>query len=969
MNGQQVVKWFAGTATVKPNDVQWISGAEFKRAFPSEARGFNYDLLKLTPIVDNRTYAIGAVGSSVRPITRRVIFVDTDKPTKCGAMCRNAKGPMCDCSCKGENHGASAAMARSRFTIADIDLQPTQEMADNAERGLKLRQQHGRGGTAVGVARKTAQIDKNESAYGAARKSTMARNKYLPADEIVHSFNDGWTVVKRWDGYLGKYGLLLTNKGKQNIHVDSLNEAKQRHDSINHWIFRATIVENKPNEFLIQATKVDGGWALGDRGGKPFKTKDAAQKSLEKQQADQRRKLGMSRHGKATMAKREYVLWALPKGETDRMHEKPIAYNITKPADMERIKVEATKRGYHSFRVQVIEWARSGAKAAFDAFNPFTAPAKPASWDGKRITLNNKMYKVEPNGGAYDLYDMNTNKKAKTVTAEQLYRAWSQGRITSIYSCFGAKARFADQDLAQELVRVRIGNETVSAREFMNYAKQFVPNVSRNDSLADIVEKVNAALAQRGDKVRTQIVTTRPTYKIPLRIVTRSKMSRFGGKETHMKNGMKAAFSATPHKVTYTDKSGVTHTYMVSDKILRAMNGTKRYAESVGSKPDYSSVLRLGERTGEVVRASRSGAKAQFDLRAKVAQMKTMVSKLVTTLGFKPDEVTGNEQMMHILFLNKPKQADRLAAALRTNLARVGVPNSAITTHENYYADENTTYGGVWIDLTALANAAGKMSRARFARWEEHHSDGWGDVSVSYTLNGTNWEIVMNAATGKGYLMRKTASGHKVVKEGSLEQLKRYAETTKSSRSGAKAAFAITKEQIRGASKEELRSIEQRLMALAKSGDKNAAALLDYVEEEYNDRYRGTHSRAGAKAAFAEELIQKLSGGWEIVKIDGILHLAKGNEAIPVPNVQRAMELHRASTEGRLMKENVAGTKTQAFSRVGEEEAFDIGASSDVEDPTKDEQLIALANRVGREHTVNLFKCWSEGKASMGYAQ
>jgi hypothetical protein len=71
------------------------------------------------------------------------------------------------------------------------------------------------------------------------------------------------------------------------------------------------------------------------------------------------------------------------------------------------------------------------------------------------------------------------------------------------------------------------------------------------------------------------------------------------------------------------------------------------------------------------------------------------------------------------------------------------------------------------------------------------------------------------------------------------------------SRPGAKAAFAITKEQIRGASREELRSIEQRLMALAKAGDKNAAALLDYVEEEYNDRYRGTHSRPGAKAKFA----------------------------------------------------------------------------------------------------------------------
>jgi hypothetical protein len=74
--------------------------------------------------------------------------------------------------------------------------------------------------------------------------------------------------------------------------------------------------------------------------------------------------------------------------------------------------------------------------------------------------------------------------------------------------------------------------------------------------------------------------------------------------------GAKAKFAATPNKVTYTDKSGVTHTYMVSDRILLAMNGTKKYAEAVGSKPDYASVLRLGERTGEVVRASRPGAKS-----------------------------------------------------------------------------------------------------------------------------------------------------------------------------------------------------------------------------------------------------------------------------------------------------------------------------------------------------------------------
>jgi hypothetical protein len=36
---------------------------------------------------------------------------------------------------------------------ADIDLKPTQTMANNAKRGLELRREFGRGGTSVGVAR------------------------------------------------------------------------------------------------------------------------------------------------------------------------------------------------------------------------------------------------------------------------------------------------------------------------------------------------------------------------------------------------------------------------------------------------------------------------------------------------------------------------------------------------------------------------------------------------------------------------------------------------------------------------------------------------------------------------------------------------------------------------------------------------------------------------------------------------
>jgi hypothetical protein len=38
-------------------------------------------------------------------------------------------------------------------TIGDLDLRPTETMANNAKRGLELRKEYGRGGTAVGVAR------------------------------------------------------------------------------------------------------------------------------------------------------------------------------------------------------------------------------------------------------------------------------------------------------------------------------------------------------------------------------------------------------------------------------------------------------------------------------------------------------------------------------------------------------------------------------------------------------------------------------------------------------------------------------------------------------------------------------------------------------------------------------------------------------------------------------------------------
>lgn len=58
--------------------------------------------------------------------------------------------------------------------MADIDLQPTAEMAANAKRGLALRDEHGRGGTEIGVAR--ARDISNRKVKELERKEENARS-------------------------------------------------------------------------------------------------------------------------------------------------------------------------------------------------------------------------------------------------------------------------------------------------------------------------------------------------------------------------------------------------------------------------------------------------------------------------------------------------------------------------------------------------------------------------------------------------------------------------------------------------------------------------------------------------------------------------------------------------------------------------------------------------------------------------
>lgn len=63
---------------------------------------------------------------------------------------------------------------------------------------------------------------------------------------------------------------------------------------------------------------------------------------------------------------REWVLWGLPRGKRDRIHERILYTQAKSEADLERVKALAAKDGWHSFRVQVLDLSKPfNASAAF----------------------------------------------------------------------------------------------------------------------------------------------------------------------------------------------------------------------------------------------------------------------------------------------------------------------------------------------------------------------------------------------------------------------------------------------------------------------------------------------------------------------------------------------------------------------------------------------------------------------------
>jgi len=143
------------------------------------------------------------------------------------------------------------------------------------------------------------------------------------------------------------------------------------------------------------------------------------------------------------------------------------------------------------------------------------------------------------------------------------------------------------------------------------------------------------------------------------------------------------------------------------------------------------------------------------------------------------------------------------------------------------------------------------------ANWSHTQSQGWGDFSEGWeaTINGTKFSIVVDERTRKGTLYRSAPGGASTkVKDGSVDELKRYAETHRFSRPGAKdmmAAGDMTTPEAIAKMMEAWNKIE----AQAKKQFPNASKeeLYRITKSAMESALKFKFSRPGAKATFKVE--------------------------------------------------------------------------------------------------------------------
>ena len=1062
--GRAETKYFVGATEIPRNQIREISQVQFARLFPNRRDGFTAKSGAKREKLDDRAFwseaklrefyeseaqrffdppkwmnkdfvqkkkdeiaRVGGVGAWVKEriedwgsvvggakflvtagsppqaIERVVKWEQKEKQTMCGARCRNARGPNCDCVCEGKFHGQGVAMSRAHF--AEIDLKPTSEMATNAERGLALREKHGKGGTAVGVAR--ARDIKNRA--NLSPETVKRMHAFFSRHEGNQKGGEddaGYIAWLLWGGDAGKAWAArkveqidkTTNRrtnmrfAKPKLDTAQIasiaksygEKARQRgvrriadDDQYRRWISNYTkaLGLDYMDPTLARArTVADKAWSDGwdedswDEltNGPKFKVGDKVFTT----HLGRRRVVGkVVRVNRLAKPEPEYIIdftidprGGLPTGRSQLNIAQSSLTAMARSSDMKNmkkaafaepktVKVVLTPKGTYKVVgydangreyeygllsdkaraeqkardvARYKDWrfvsSRSGGKSAFahpdDAKITQTSlirgngrkyeivSRKPASPEARAQLGQTEWLDIRGANGAIYIVQVFDNGTYRVLSPRG--KAW-QGRVLASRS--GGKSAFgAWREGGFEFKTRTLGAEQV----------QLLVNEGSGWMNAGVVADEQEAR----DASRGYVKTRNKGFVYIGGVWQKAKSSRSGGK-ARFGNADAMISLANGYISDGDDEAG-----SVLADLVRMDN---RGLLSPDQKQTLKGLIREARAMGVY---SRSGGKSAFA--ATIEGAANYTKRLIKSLGFYPDAIKLDKaRNLLVLEFEAAIIASNAATKLWYAFATRGSGPHRVAVNDEAREGKDGVIGIVEIDLSAVA-AKGLNSRSggktRFGVAEIVHRDGTVHLDFAAFKNyisGKDESALRYMMKDASQALRAMPKGSKssyyadVVSEIGNELRNRGVKMSRSDGNYFTTRAYMGSTIVGERSYDTLREAEfyGKQMLSAWKSKPNARDVRVDIDETRKYESHGTvktlSSRSGMKSTHAAEVVKKLSGGWVIEREGGVLYLAKGSEAIPVPSVERAIELHKAQTEGRLVR------RTGGFmSRSGGKAAF-----------------------------------------------
>jgi hypothetical protein len=357
--------------------------------------------------------------------------------------------------------------------MADIDLTPTEEMASNAARGLELREKHGRGGTAVGVARARDIKNRKNLSPDTVRRMHSFFSRHA-GNEAGGEDDAGYISFLLWGGAAGRSWAKRKSAQldkDENAMSDTRKEIMERLGMAAHPGAKAafaTEVGRKGNKAAMISRDPNGGWKA----------------------------------------------WVVQRGSTGIGQFEDILGRMRSYATEEKAKRAVIAA------LDTSGFSRPGAKAKFGL-----EVGEAFEFEGKVYVVNSNADKI-----SFLLSSLRSNSEKAMMLAGYMFKGWISYEGKRKSSRPGAKAKMAAASdiikMAQLLADVERAMMHDQPEKARNLLKQIEPIVERNK---DSRELDSQGMVRAFNDYKKQLGFSRPGAK--------AKMARIAGNSLVLDSG------------------------------------------------------------------------------------------------------------------------------------------------------------------------------------------------------------------------------------------------------------------------------------------------------------------------------------------------------------------------------------------------------------------------------------------------